>query len=104
MPNWVSNTLRIIKGDPKEVFDLIRTEQSVFDFNTIVPMPEHIQHPDEEVDPVDLAGFKVPEWYKWSLQNWGTKWNACDASKDRTSQPILASRAVSVSSSRRRLA
>jgi hypothetical protein len=30
MPNWVSNALKVIKGDPKEVFELIRTEQSVF--------------------------------------------------------------------------
>jgi hypothetical protein len=76
MPNWVSNSLQAIKGDPKEVFDLIRTEQSVFAFNNLVPMPEHIKNCDEEVD---LAGFKVTAWYKWSLQNWGTKWNAREA-------------------------
>jgi hypothetical protein len=74
MPNWVSNTLRIIKGDPKEVFEFVRTEESVFDFNTLVPMPEHIQNSDE---PVALAGFTFPAWYVWSYEHWGTKWNAC---------------------------
>jgi hypothetical protein len=76
MPNWVENSLRIIKGDPKEVFEFVRTEESVFDFNRIVPMPEHIQDCDEEVD---LHGFKVPTWRAWSVENWGTKWNAYDA-------------------------
>ena len=39
-------------------------------------MPEHIQNCDEEVD---LHGFKVPTWRAWSVENWGTKWNAYDA-------------------------
>ena len=76
MPNWVSNTLRVIKGDPKEIFDFVRTEKSVFDFNTLVPMPEHIKNSNEEVD---MCGFKVPAWHDWSCENWGTKWNACDS-------------------------
>jgi hypothetical protein len=71
MPNWVNNTLSIIKGDPKEVFEFVRTEQSVFDFNTLVPMPEHVQNSDEEVA---VDGF--PAWYVWSNEYWGTKWNA----------------------------
>jgi hypothetical protein len=26
-----------------------------------------------------MCGFKVPAWYDWSCENWGTKWNACYA-------------------------
>ena|GEM_PF-3873993 len=48
----------------------------MFDFNSIVPMPEHIQNCHEEVD---LHGFRVPTWRSWSVENWGTKWNAYDA-------------------------
>ena len=76
MPNWVSNTLRVIKGDPKEIFEFVRTEKSAFDFNTLVPMPEQIKHSNEEAD---MCGFSVPAWYDWSCENWGTKWNACDS-------------------------
>jgi hypothetical protein len=83
MPNWVNNTLKVIKGDPKEVFELVRTEESVVDFNTLVPMPEHIKNSDEEVA---LAGFNVPAWYGWAVENWGTKWNARDA-KHSTKDP-----------------
>jgi hypothetical protein len=76
MPNWVSNTLRIIKGDPQEVFAFVRTEHSVFDFNTLVRMPEHVKSSTEEVA---LVSFAVPVWYAWAVENWGTKWNARDA-------------------------
>jgi Ferredoxin-like domain in Api92-like protein len=76
MPNWVNNTLKVIKGDPKEIFEFVRTEESVFDFNTLVPMPEQIKNSKEEVD---MFGLKVPAWYAWSCDNWGTKWNAGDA-------------------------
>jgi hypothetical protein len=77
MPNWVSNTLEVIKGDPKEVFEFVRSEKSLFDFNKLIPMPEHIKDSDE---PVAYAGLEgVPAWYAWALDNWGTKWNACDA-------------------------
>jgi hypothetical protein len=27
MPNWVSNTLRVIKGNPKEIFEFVRTKK-----------------------------------------------------------------------------
>jgi Api92-like protein with ferredoxin domain len=81
MPNWVSNTMRIINGNPHEVFEFIRGDKSPFDFNNLVPMPEHIQKADEEVD---FASLNVPAWYAWSLQNWGTKWNACDAKYSTT--------------------
>ena len=76
MPNWVKNTLKIIKGDPQEVFAKIRTEESVFDFNTLVPMPEMPEHIETPGEDVALARPAVPAWYVWSVEHWGTKWNA----------------------------
>lgn len=81
MPNWVCNSLRIINGNPQEIFEFIRSDKSVFDFNTLVQMPENIKNSDKEV-PSD--NFSIPAWYEWSLQNWGTKWNACDAKYSTT--------------------
>jgi len=77
MPNWVRNTLEVIKGDAKEIFDFVRSDESVFDFNNLIPMPDSIENAKQMV--VRQSGFEVPAWYAWSVDNWGTKWNACDA-------------------------
>jgi hypothetical protein len=42
MPNQVINTRKVMKGDPREIFEFVRTEKSVFDFNNLIPMPESI--------------------------------------------------------------
>lgn len=79
MPNWCRNTLIITKGEPTVVFDAIRTESSLFDFNALIPMPREIA--DAPADP----SMAVPEWYRWSIQNWGTKWNSAYAEYSSTS-------------------
>lgn len=40
MSNWIENCLIITKGDPAVVWDAIRGENSPFDFNRLIPMPE----------------------------------------------------------------
>ena len=83
MPNWVTNKLEII-GNESEVnniiMSIIDTEESrkhnipVIDFEKIIPMPK-------EVYRGNLTLGEEPElnWYTWSIDNWGTKWNACNA-------------------------
>jgi hypothetical protein len=68
MPNWCSNTLTITKGVPSVVLDAIRTEHSLFDFNTLIPTPR-----------------EIADAYHWSIQNWGTKWNSASARYSATS-------------------
>lgn len=82
MPNWVRNTLKVVKGNAAEIFEAVRTANSLFDFNTLIPMPESIWNSDKEV--VTASGFKVPAWYAWSIDNWGTKWNASETSYSTT--------------------
>ena len=77
MRNYCENSLTI-KAAPEvinEVFAFVKSDESEFDFNKIVPMPEGIF-----MGPV---GTKEREmyplnWYDWSNENWGTKWNADD--------------------------
>jgi hypothetical protein len=76
MPNWVHHTLKVVAGDPKVFFDFLRSEKSLVDFNKFSPMPKHIHESKKEVE---WEGITVPEWYAWAHDNWGTKWNACDA-------------------------
>ena len=69
MPNWITNELHL-EGTEKDVEALLdsiivdrNNEQSVT-FSNIVPMPE------SEKD----------NWYMWNINNWGTKWDACETS------------------------
>ena len=71
MPNWCSNDL-VITGKPKMLNKLLKQvtttaseagdEATSFDFNKVIPRPANV------------------DWYSWSIENWGTKWNACDIS------------------------
>lgn len=71
MPNHVTNVLRVTgyehlnapDGLADEVLAALRGEQGPVDFDRIIPMPKE----QEE------------NWYDWSIQNWGTKWNAYSA-------------------------
>lgn len=76
MPNWVHNTFTVVMGDAKKVFEFVRSAESVFDFNSITPMPTRVQKSDEKVE---WEGMTIPEWYAWACDNWGAKWNACEA-------------------------
>lgn len=69
MPNWVRNKVKfsnrgkeildkviVVNGDKEELM----AEDVLFDFNKILEMP------------------KTFTWYDWCIENWGTKWNACN--------------------------
>jgi hypothetical protein len=58
MPNHITNIINA----PKEVLDSLLNNEGEVDFNNIIPMPK-----DQE-----------DNWYAWSCENWGTKWNAYD--------------------------
>jgi Ferredoxin-like domain in Api92-like protein len=76
MANYVQNTLRVVNGDPKEVFDVIRSERTIFDFRKLVPVPDEIANSNEEVE---RHGVMVPLSKAWTAENWGTTRNACFA-------------------------
>lgn len=89
MPNWVKNQVRV-RGkldafkkahfpgtDEQKVRKMLSDEEAQeFDFNTIIPMPKHIFQGD--LGEKERLKYGVNNWYDWSIQNWGTKWNACD--------------------------
>jgi hypothetical protein len=61
MPNWSYNHLQIIgrKDQVDKCLNSVKTKESAFDFNTVIPEPE-----------------SIPDGLTWRWEHWGTKWNA----------------------------
>ena len=109
MPNWTSNRIRVEgeEADIRAFLDSVRSQDQIFDFNSIIPMPdllkrtasgrctidgkdvtswyvipgsEDVPQKDRLFTPEEEAALKdigYSNWYDWSIVNWGTKWNAC---------------------------
>lgn len=113
MPNWTSCKIDAYSNDAdavKSFLDAVKSEESDFDFNRIIPMPEVLKNTGsgstiidgqrydtwkydvvddkevprlptlEEIAEFDRIGYN--NWYDWSHANWGVKWNATDIGID----------------------
>lgn len=72
MSNWVFNKMYVYgeKQKLKEFKDYVAAkDKSVISFEKMIPRPN---------DTSSWAKGNVPGWYKWGLENWGTKWDAWD--------------------------
>jgi hypothetical protein len=76
MPNWCENTL-IVTGDPEEVDKFVsenkddKADTEYLLFSKAVPEPTYEGYGDASKDKTPSG---LPTWYKWRIENWGTKW------------------------------
>lgn len=82
MPNNCYGKLKILANGPRieEVLWFIRSENRLFDFNKVIPMPDYIY--TGSIGPEEKERYGKNNWYDWSWEHWGTKWNAVDVSVD----------------------
>lgn len=85
MPNWFYFTLEVSgkKEDIESFMDNVQgsekyeSEEQKFDFNHFIPQPENIFRGDLGIEEQKRCeANKIPTWYNWNTDNWGTKWNA----------------------------
>ena len=98
MPNWCWNHLEV-SGDEIQLREFVEkstmniernTKQwDEFSFNGTYPMPEDLnitkgtQTQDEkEQAMLNKAKYGYTDWYDWRCEEWGTKWDACEAHID----------------------
>ena len=79
MPNYCSNYLKIegTENAVKELLQLVKSDESIFDFEKIIPMPDYIYR--GPLGPEEEKIYSGNNWYNWSCDNWGTKWNSVGA-------------------------
>lgn len=87
MPNWCDNILTV-EGAPDDVrafVECVKDGDEPLSFERLVPTPPAMT--DEDTAKAlgrrsvgDSDRRAMPDWYNWRVANWGTKWDACDAS------------------------
>lgn len=77
MPNWCNNTITIEgpKAKIKAIWDKANQENSGL-LEAMVPMPRETFTGDlGEKERKECEAKGIPNWYDWSIANWGTKWD-----------------------------
>ena len=79
MPNWCYNELEILVSDNSkttisDIKNKILDSKDKLDFEKIIPMPKDIHR--GKLGDKEREKYGKKNWYDWSIDNWGTKWNA----------------------------
>ena len=103
MPNWTYNNVQFIgktEDSVKKLKDLLKSKDNDFDFNNVIPMPNELTDtvsgsenakPDWQKEQSEKlkAKYGADNWYDWSINNWGTKWNACDTEVEQRDGTLI---------------
>ncbi len=73
MPNWVKTIVHAV--DSNVDFNKFTDDEGNFTFKKVIPMPEDIYEGD--LGERERQQYGSRNWYDWSIENWGTKWDAC---------------------------
>ena len=105
MPNWTENDVTFIcktKEGAEQLKLLLESKREKFDFNNIIPMPIELQgtvsgsensKPDWQIEQSKelIEKYGHDNWYSWSIDKWGTKWNAVESEVSQTENVLTYS-------------
>lgn len=82
MPTHVTNLISFgtdeaALSDFRKMLELVRADGGYLgsvDFNKVIPMPKNIYQGD--LGRREIEKYGKNNWYDWSCDHWGTKWNA----------------------------
>lgn len=95
MPNWVYNQVKLSHKDPAMIERAIKAFKKGEIMQEFHPCPEPLKNtvsgwssdPTEQKQMEDqqrqnIAEYGYKDWYSWSIDNWGTKWDFGSDSKE----------------------
>lgn len=84
MPNYCKGKLSIECAENvfEQIKNFVRSDTTIFDFDNIIPTPEYIYC--GRLGPEEFKLYGKNNWFDWSNEFWGTKWNALDARLEGT--------------------
>ena len=105
MPNWTENDVTFVcktKEAADQLKSLLESKEQKFDFNNITPMPIEIREtvsgcedskPDwqKEQSKQLKEKYNADDWYDWSVDKWGTKWNSMESKMTQTENVLTYS-------------
>ena len=86
MPNWCYNSVSVSHSDPVMIDRFVKATEEDSLLNEFVPMPEELRNTTSP-SPTNAAlveKYGASDWYSWSIDNWGTKWDISDSYADKT--------------------
>lgn len=80
MPNHCYNKIIIYGDEASKIASELKSEDTVFDFSKILPEPNYEEVEVKPTFPKEdkKEDFRMPKWWDWRIQNWGTKSNSYD--------------------------
>jgi len=95
IPNWCFNSATISHEDPAMIAKMIEGGNEGKFFDTFVPMPAELRATTSPspTNETLVEKYGASDWYSWSVNSWGTKWDTefedADVSEDGKSAHVV---------------
>jgi Ferredoxin-like domain in Api92-like protein len=96
MPNWCQNGAKFTHEDPQQITRIEKAYKEDKLFTEFVPCPQELLVQEEVGDnfnervkareAANREKYGYSDWYEWSVNNWGTKWDISSDDSEASSQ------------------